>query len=123
MKEKSQTSGEDSNPKDSGSPKYWLSLDQWRNDPEFKKIAEREFLSSPMGEDEASSEWARREFLKLMGASLALTSFGCIRRPVQKIVPYANHPPEIIVGVANHYASSWSDGAEVLGLVIKTREG
>ena len=34
----------------SGSPKYWLSLDQWRNDPEFKKMAEEEFQTSPMAE-------------------------------------------------------------------------
>ena len=26
-----------------GSPKYWLSLEQWRNDPEFAKLAENEF--------------------------------------------------------------------------------
>lgn len=112
-----------------GSPKYWLSLDQWRQDPEFQKLAEKEFLSSPLAEDlsasSSSSEggWARREFLKLMGASLALTSFGCVRRPAQKIVPYVRKPKEIREGIANYYSSAYSDNGEVFGLVVTTREG
>lgn len=106
-----------------GSPKYWLSLDQWRNDPEFQKLAEKEFLSSPLQSDEGNDGWARREFLKLMGASLALTSFGCVRRPAQKIVPYVSRPHEIVPGIANFYASSFNDGAESFGVVVTTREG
>ena len=31
-----------------GSSKYWLTLDQWRKDPQFQKMAEQEFVSSPM---------------------------------------------------------------------------
>lgn len=105
-----------------GSSKYWLSLDQWRNDPEFKKMAENEFLSSPLADDEEGG-WARREFLKLMGASMALTTAGCLRRPAQKIVPYAKRPSEIVPGLPNYYASSFSDGIEGFGIVVKTREG
>ncbi len=111
------------NPTSSGSPKYWLSLEQWRQDPEFKKLAEKEFLSSPLQSEEGQGGWARREFLKLMGASLALTSFGCVRRPAQKIVPYVRAPEEIVPGIANYYASSWSDGSSGYGIVVTTREG
>jgi molybdopterin-containing oxidoreductase family iron-sulfur binding subunit len=103
--------------------KYWLSLEQWGNDPEFQKIAEGEFMSSPLREKDGEDGVARREFLKLMGASLALASAGCVRRPVQKIVPYANQPEEVTLGMANMYTSSYSDGAETLGLLVKTREG
>ncbi|MEO0337398.1 MAG: TAT-variant-translocated molybdopterin oxidoreductase, partial [Pseudomonadota bacterium] len=109
-------------PTKAGSDKYWLSLDQWRNDPEFKKLAEREFMSNPLA-DSGEEGWARREFLKLMGASLALTSFGCIRRPAQKIVPYAKRPPEVVPGLANYYASSFIDGTEGIGVIVTTREG
>ena len=109
-------------------PKYWLSLDQWRNDPDFQELAQREFMSSPMAdeieqEEAAQGGWARREFLKLMGASIALTSFGCVRRPVQKIVPFAKRPKEIVPGLPNYYASTFVDGGDVTGLVVKTREG
>lgn len=105
-----------------GSSKYWLSLEQWRKDPEFQKMAENEFLSSPLSED-SESGWARREFLKIMGASMALTTAGCLRRPAQKIVPYAKRPSEIVPGLPNYFASSFSDGVEGFGIVVKTREG
>ncbi len=64
--------------------KYWLSLEQWKNDPEFMQMAETEFQSSPLRKEDGEDGWARREFLKLMGASLAMATAGCIRRPVQK---------------------------------------
>lgn len=104
-------------------PKFWLSLEQWRGDPEFQKLAEQEFLSSPLKEGDDDSGWARREFLKLMGASLALTSFGCVRRPAQKIIPYVNRPEEIVPGLPNYYASSFVDGNIPYGIVVTTREG
>lgn len=105
------------------SPQYWLSLEQWRNDSAFRELAEQEFQSSPLKESDGQDGWARREFLKLMGASLALTSFGCIRRPAQRIVPYAKGPVEITPGIANYYVSSYSDAIEGFGLIVKTREG
>lgn len=118
-------------------PQYWLSLEQWREDESFKELAQREFMSSPFSEKESLSEsldhelgdlsgeggWARREFLQLMGASLALSTFGCVRRPIEKIIPYVNRPKEIIPGLPNFYASSFVDGGSVVGTVVRTREG
>ncbi len=109
-----------------GSNKYWQSLEQWKNDPEFQKMASSEFLTSPLAEGAQVTPEdapARRSFLKLMGASMALTTFGCVRRPAQKIVPYVNRPQEIQPGLANYYASSFIDGYEGFGTVVTTREG
>src|SRR5688572_21578213 len=100
-----------------------MSLNEWRNDPEFQKLADQEFASSPLKSDDGSGGSARREFLKLMGASLALSSFGCVRRPAQKIIPYATNPLEVIPGKANIYTSSLIDGADGFGLLVTTREG
>lgn len=102
---------------------YWVSLDQWRKDPEFEALVKDEFVSSPFAPDDSESGWARREFLKLMGASLALTSFGCVRRPTEKIVPYVKRPEGFIPGVSNIYASALHQGTEVFGILVKTREG
>ncbi len=107
-------------PNDPTTEKMWLSLEQYNNDPKFRETAEKEFMSSPLRED---GDMGRREFLKLMGASMALASTACIRRPVNKIVPYANRPVEVIPGVANYYASSLLDGNQGFGIVVKTREG
>lgn len=106
-----------------GPKRYWMSLEQWRNDPEFQKMAEKEFQSSPLQSDEGKDGWARREFLKLMGASLAMTTFGCVRRPAQKIIPYAKKPLDVIHGIPNYYASSYTDGMEGIGILVTTRDG
>ncbi|MCX7979147.1 MAG: TAT-variant-translocated molybdopterin oxidoreductase, partial [Bdellovibrionaceae bacterium] len=104
--------------------KYWLSLEHYAQDPEFLKLAETEFQSSPLREtDGKDGGWARREFLKLMGASLAMASTGCLRRPIQKIVPYNKAPEEVTLGVSNFYTGAWADGSEPVALLVKTREG
>jgi MoCo/4Fe-4S cofactor protein with predicted Tat translocation signal len=101
---------------------YWVNLDHYNNNPQFWKQAEAEFQSSPLrGEKEEG--WARREFLKLMGASVAMGAAGCVRRPVQKIVPYVKQPEEVTLGVANYYTGAATDGIEPLSLLVRTREG
>ncbi len=113
------TSGETS----SEMPTYWLGLEEYYQDPAFRKMAENEFLSSPLKEDDGNDGFARREFLKLMGASIALATAGCIRRPLQNIIPYAQTPLEITPGEANFYTSTWFDGSEGYGILVKTLEG
>lgn len=103
--------------------RHWKSLEEWRQDPEVQKLAENEFMTSPFAQEGDLSPRARRDFLKLMGASLALSSAGCLRRPVQKIIPYVNRPKEIIPGVANYYTSTLKDQGEGFGIIVKTREG
>ena len=61
--------------------------------------------------------------MKLMGASLAMASASYIRRPVEKLVPYNKQPEEVTLGVSNHYTSTYFDGSEALGLLVKTKEG
>ena len=63
---------------------------------------------------------ARRDFLTIMGASMAMTSLSCARRPVNKIIPYVIKPEEITPGVAAWYASTFPETGE--GLLVKTRE-
>lgn len=102
---------------------YWKSLDEKYQTPEFLKSIENEFLSSPLQMEDGKDGLARRQFMKLMGASIALTAVSCVRRPAQKIIPYNKRPGEIIPGNANYYASSWFDGSEGLNIMVKTREG
>ena len=107
---------------------YWRSFDELNNTPEFQKSLSTEFMSSPLRPESVNEgdndKWARREFLKLMGASMALTSAaGCIRRPVQKIVPYVIQPEEVTLGIPNFYSSTFFDGQEGLALRVKSREG
>ncbi len=99
-----------------GSPLYWQSLEELKG----WSPSQEEYLA-PF--DAEKGGVLRRDFLKLMGASLALAGSACVRRPVQKIVPYIKRPEEVIPGVANYYASTWVDGGEGFGLVVKTYSG
>ena len=101
--------------------KYWLSLEDYKNSPNFKEAIKKEFMSFLPTQEEMSS--SRREFLQIMGAGLALASTSCMRRPTEKLVPYVNRPADIIPGEANYYASSYYDGREGFSTLIKAREG
>ena len=102
--------------------KYWMNLEQWREDETFQKLAQNEFITPPFMPEDHPIE--RREFLKLMGASLALTSLGCLRRPAEKIVPYVDRPRDVVPGTPNHYVSSYYDSCgEGFGLIVQTRQG
>ncbi len=108
---------------------YWRSFDELNNTAEFQKSLTTEFMSSPLRAESAlegteSDGVARRDFLKLMGASVALTTAaGCIRRPIQKMIPYNKQPEEVTLGVPNYYTSTYFDGQEGFGLLVKSREG
>ncbi len=107
-----------------GGQACWRSVEEYAQTPEFREFVEREF---PAGASELASN-SRRDFVKLMGASLALagaaTVPGC-RRPDHKIMPYSKVvPEEIIPGKPLYYATSMplpGGGAE--GLVVETHEG
>jgi molybdopterin-containing oxidoreductase family iron-sulfur binding subunit len=104
--------------------RYWRSLGELENkssepSPEFESSPTREG-----SENEGLDGHSRREFLKIMGASLAMVgASGCMRRPVEKIVPYVKKPEEIIPGVANWYASTCGECDSGCGVLVKTREG
>jgi MoCo/4Fe-4S cofactor protein with predicted Tat translocation signal len=86
------------NPEPDRGPKYWRSLDELAESPSFKPWLEREFQNGAAELDGQS----RRDFVKVMGASLLLGGLatGC-RRPVEKIEPYAKLPDGYIHGVSS----------------------
>src|SRR4029078_4413979 len=66
----------------------------------------------------------RRGFLTLSGAMAALSGIeGCVRRPVENIMPYTEMPEYVNPGAPQHYATVTNDGGEALGLVGTTHEG
>src|ERR1051325_1189233 len=66
--------------------KYWRSVEEMVDAPEFREFVEREY---PQHAESWDDPVQRRTFLKLMGASLALAGLsGCLFQPQEKIVPY-----------------------------------
>ena len=66
----------------------------------------------------------RREFLRLMGASLALTGLaGCnLQQPVEEIVPYVRQPENLVLGKPMYYATAMTLGGFAQGLLVESRE-
>ena len=99
---------------------YWRSFEQLAESPEFNKYLEAEF---PDLLPEMHSPLSRRNFLSIMGASLALAGLAGCRRPIEKIIPYAVQPEEVIPGIAQHYASTMPFGLTSYGVVVECHEG
>ncbi|MGK5081879.1 molybdopterin-dependent oxidoreductase [Bdellovibrionota bacterium FG-1] len=113
-------------------PRHWIGPEQL--DPSYWADAKtqekrgQEFFEKPVELIETLDRLdqggiARRDFLTVMGASMALASTACARRPVHKIIPYVVKPEEITPGVANHYATTCQECSVGCGIVAKNREG
>jgi MoCo/4Fe-4S cofactor protein with predicted Tat translocation signal len=99
----------------------WGSLEQLKNGPEFNRWLEREF---PAGASEFADPLARRQFLRLMGASLALMGVtGCYRPPEQKIVPYLEQPELLVSGRPLYFATAMPFNGSATGVLVTSNEG
>ncbi|MBA2705498.1 MAG: TAT-variant-translocated molybdopterin oxidoreductase [Blastocatellia bacterium] len=103
------------------SKKYWRSLEELADEPEFRELVAREF---PQAAEEWNDPFERRTFLKLMGASLALAGLsGCAFQPPEKIVPYVKQPEEEVPGKALFFATASSLGGIATPLLARSNEG
>jgi MoCo/4Fe-4S cofactor protein with predicted Tat translocation signal len=101
---------------------YWRSLAEIEDRPEFRAALEREFLEE--GPSELPEGISRRDMMMLLGASMSLAGLsGCIRRPVQEIVPYVTAPEEILPGVPLRYATTMPFRRSAYGLIVESHEG
>ncbi len=72
----------------------------------------------------ADVSWQRRDFLKCMGASLALAgSGGCTRAPLEQIVPYRSGPAESTYGTPVYFATTVSRDGYGVGVLVETNMG
>jgi molybdopterin-containing oxidoreductase family iron-sulfur binding subunit len=104
--------------------RYWRSLDELADTPEFQDWLHREF---PSGADELADGQSRRHFLKLMSASFALAGIatlgaGC-RRPEEHLEPYGKQPENYVYGEPQYFATAMPMRAGALPLIVKSYEG
>ncbi|HVG62494.1 MAG TPA: TAT-variant-translocated molybdopterin oxidoreductase, partial [Hyalangium sp.] len=101
---------------------YWRSLEERLGKPEYLDTVGPEF---PEGADLPPTGVARREFMQLIGASLALAgATACTTRPSdERMVPFTKTPPELTPGNPLHYASGMTFAGHTSGLLITAREG
>jgi MoCo/4Fe-4S cofactor protein with predicted Tat translocation signal len=103
--------------------KYWRSVEELADTPEFRAKLEREF---PQGAAELEgNEVTRRGFMQFMGASIALAGIGLTgcRRPELHVVPYSKGVEWQIPGDALHYATSMPRRGGAIPLIATSYNG
>jgi len=100
---------------------YWRSLEDLAQTDAFQDLMHREF-------PRYASEWedgeGRRNFIKLMGASLALAGLtACTRQPTELISPYVRQPEELVPGRPLFFATAMPLGSSATGLLVESHEG
>lgn len=108
--------------------KYWKSLEEQANLPVINPGQKDEDASRSLldliDEEIDSKPSSRRNFLKFCGFSFATAAIttSC-QNPVNMAIPYLNKPEEVTPGMANHYASTYFDGQDYNGILVKVRDG
>ena len=102
---------------------YWLGLEELSNTSEFQEFLNEEFPRQSVAYENSVD---RRDFLKLLGASLALAGLtSCVRpvRPSEKIVPYVKAPEEMVPGRPLFFASAINQGGYAMGVIAESHQG
>ena len=100
---------------------FWRSLGELADTPAFREYLHREF-------PEQASEWndpkGRRQFLKLMSASLALAGVGaCTKQPAEKIIPYVRQPEDLVPGRPLFFATAIPFAGIAQPVLVESHEG
>ena len=103
-------------------PLYWQSVDELHNgirpSGEFPGG-----LPGPASASQPRSETSRRDFLALMGFSLAAAGLAGCRAPVQHAIPLLVGSDQLVPGVSNFYATTCGGCASSCSLLVKQRDG
>src|SRR5512145_1253828 len=100
--------------------RYWKSLEQLAATPEFQEALHREF---PIDAAVLEDARGRREFLGIMGASLALAGLtACTKQPQERIVPYVRPPEDTVYGRPLFFATALTAGGFARGVLVESHE-
>ena len=108
-------------PMPGGRHAYWRSLEELADTEEFQHWLHREF---PEQASEFADPVGRRQFLRLMGASLALAGVtACTKQPAEAIVPYVRPPENFVPGKPQLFATAVTLGGIATGVLVESHEG
>lgn len=95
----------------------------------------REFPEPPEGfdgvevvDEPVKQGVSRRRFFETMGSGAALAGLsigatGCIRKPVEHILPFSKRPEDLIPGQPMQYATAYQLGSSVEGILVESHDG
>jgi molybdopterin-containing oxidoreductase family iron-sulfur binding subunit len=96
---------------------YWRSLEELSRSDAFDEFFEQEF---PQQAIPLQKGVHRRDFVKLMGASVAMAGLAACRQPAEAIVPYVNQPESVIPGKPLYFASAMPLGGVATGVLVES---
>jgi len=99
---------------------FWRSFSDLNNTDEFRKLAAEELIP---GASDGPGGATRRQFIQIMGASMALAGLSACRRPEEKILPFVRKPEDMIPGVPMHYATAMPFRGNLRPLVVESSDG
>jgi molybdopterin-containing oxidoreductase family iron-sulfur binding subunit len=105
---------------------FWRSLEELADTEKFREFLHREFPAT--NPSEAEPAWldptGRRNFLKLMSASLAFAGLtACTNQPKEYLVPYVKTPDGLTPGKPQFYATAMTMNGVASGLLVESHEG
>lgn len=116
-------SGQEANASQPGhsAPAYWRHAAEFNGDVAIDAEKHREF---PSGDADVLDATGRRNFMKVMGASMMMAGLtSCARQPEEKIVPYVKPPEDSVAGRYNYYATAVPVAGYAMGAVATSYEG
>jgi molybdopterin-containing oxidoreductase family iron-sulfur binding subunit len=108
---------------DKSTNKYWRSLGELDQTPEFEEFLAREF---PDNQEQLVDPLSRRRFMQLMGASMAFAGVagpGCHRYEEEKVVPLTRRPAGYTPGESRYFMTSMELAGHAQPLMVASRDG
>ncbi|HVG23114.1 MAG TPA: TAT-variant-translocated molybdopterin oxidoreductase, partial [Thermoanaerobaculia bacterium] len=100
---------------------YWRSLEELARSDVFDDFMHEEFPRQAAALDATSGKGVdRRNFVKLMGASVAMAGLAACRQPHEAIVPYVSQPENLIPGKPLYFASAMPLGGAATGILVES---
>jgi len=101
-------------------PRYWRSLHELADTPEFRRLIEDEFPRHASVLDDVS----RRDFVKVAAAGLALAGLSaCTKQPAEAIIPFVRQPESMLPGKPTYFATAMPFATGAFPLVARSNEG
>ncbi|HEX7708354.1 MAG TPA: TAT-variant-translocated molybdopterin oxidoreductase [Thermoanaerobaculia bacterium] len=98
---------------------YWRSLEELSRSDAFDDFFQDEF---PQQAIPLQKGVGRRDFMKLMGASVAMAGLSACSRPADAIVPYVNQPENFVPGKPIYFASVMPLGGVGTGVLVESHQ-
>lgn len=100
--------------------RYFRSLDELQQTPEFEQFLSREF---PQAASEFPEGVSRRRWLQMMGASLALGGMAGCRYNREEVAAFVIRPEGRVPGVAEHFATNFEWAGRAVHALVSSLEG